>query len=117
MSFLNQLQATLSQRQNDYASPSDNHQLTADLVSNWLSVRLGFPIRLTAEDMCAINVLQKMSRLTHKTKDDSWLDVMGYAENVSQLDPVQRNDVPAYPAQERPDNPLTDSASPVEMNV
>ena len=39
-----------------------------------------------------INVLQKASRLAFgPSKDDSWLDILGYGENVAMLRPEQRN--------------------------
>ena len=93
-SYVSKVAKTLQERGTDYAPPSINHQLTADLLSKWLTHRLGLDVRLTAEDVCAMNVLQKLSRLAHVSKDDSWLDVVGYAENVAMLDPNQRNTVP-----------------------
>jgi hypothetical protein len=78
-------------RGSDYGNPAENHQLTADMWSVWLSRRLRQDIKLSAEDVCMLNVLQKQSRLAFRTKDDSWFDVAGYTENVAMLRPEQRN--------------------------
>jgi len=90
-SFVDRIRETMTQRQKDYAPPEKNHQLTADLLSLWLSNRLGVDVALSPEDVCMINVLQKASRLAEGTHDDGWLDIVGYAENVAQLRRGQRN--------------------------
>lgn len=82
---------TVRERGHAYGSPGDNHQVTADLLSIWLSRRLGLDIRLSAEDVCAINVLQKLSRAAFASKDDTWLDIAGYTENVAMLPSSKRN--------------------------
>jgi hypothetical protein len=79
------------ERGSDYGSPAENHQLTADLWSAWLSRRMNQPVTFTAEDVCMFNILQKQSRLAFITKDDSWFDVAGYTENVAMLRKEQRN--------------------------
>lgn len=89
--FAAQVTQTVRNRGSDYGHPSTNHQLTADLWSAYLSRRLGKEVRVTAEDVCMLNVLQKSSRLADGTKDDSWLDIAGYTENVAMLRPDQRN--------------------------
>lgn len=90
-SYVAKVLSTIKERRSDYAHPSANHQLTADLLSAWLTHKTGQEVSLSAEDVCVINVLQKLSRLAHVSKDDSWLDVVGYAENVAMLNPDQRN--------------------------
>jgi hypothetical protein len=79
------------ERGDSYGSPAENHQLTADLWSAWMSRRLRKDIKFSAEDVCMLNCLQKQSRLAFKTKDDSWFDLAGYAENVAMIRPDQRN--------------------------
>lgn len=85
--------STVRERGASYGHPSVNHQLTADMWSAWLTRRFRTlePIQLTPEDVCMLNVLQKCSRLAFGTKDDSWLDVAGYTENVAMIRPDQRN--------------------------
>lgn len=89
--FAAQVLATVRDRGDDYGTPSTNHQLTADLFSAWLSRRLRQDIRLSAEDVCLLNAIQKMSRLAFRTKNDSLLDISGYVENIAMLHPKQRN--------------------------
>jgi len=91
MSYISKIKEVISARQGNYAPPHKNHQVTADLLSAWLSARLGMDIRLSPEDVCMINVLQKSSRLANGTHDDSWIDIVGYSENVSMLKEEQRN--------------------------
>ena len=92
-SFVDSIAETMAQRQSDYAHPADNHEITAELLNAyWRGRQRGNgPGRITEEDVCVFNVLQKISRLAHQTHEDSWRDVVGYAENVSQLTPEQRN--------------------------
>lgn len=82
---------TVRNRGSTYGHPQDNHQLTADLYSSWASRRFGQEIRFTPEDVCILNILQKMSRVAFATHDDSLLDVAGYAENIGMLRKDQRN--------------------------
>lgn len=89
--YAQQILETVTQRGNDYGHPSVNHQLTADLWSEWFSRKTGISVSFLAEDVCVFNILQKLSRLGERSKDDTWLDVMGFAENVSMLRPEQRN--------------------------
>lgn len=89
--FAAQVTETVVNRGSDYGKPSDNHQTTADIWSAWLSRRLGRTTRITAEDVCLLNSLQKHSRLASSTKDDSLLDIAGYIENVAMLKSHQRN--------------------------
>lgn len=88
--FASQVLATVRNRGNDYGSPADNHQLTADLIGAWLNRRYGVNIKLDAEAVIMINVLQKASRLAYSSKDDSWLDIAGYTENAAMLRRDQR---------------------------
>jgi hypothetical protein len=89
--FAAQVISTVRERGSAYGTPAENHQTTADMLSSWLSRRFKQPLTLTAEDVIAINVIQKISRLANVSKDDSWLDVAGYTENVAMLRGDQRN--------------------------
>lgn len=104
--FAPRIEKILLARRGDYAHPQDNHQLTADLWQAWLSARLPsscssqsvvaqLPGRITPEDVCILNILQKVSRLAHGTHDDSLLDIVGYVENIGMLRPDQRNTINA----------------------
>lgn len=69
----------------DYGHPLDNHRTTAELWNAYL-VRRGVlrPLNnLTLDDVCMLNILQKVSRaaggrITH----DTLVDIAGYAANV-----------------------------------
>lgn len=89
--FASQVLKIVAERGSEYGTPSENHQVAADLLSTWATRRFGSPIKFSAEDVCAFNVIQKLGRLAFKTKDDGWLDVAGYTENVAQLLSSQRN--------------------------
>lgn len=81
---------TVRNRGADYGTPAENHQLTADLLTSFFSRKSGLPITISAEDVCLINILQKIARLAHHSKDDNYLDIAGYAENVAMLRKDQR---------------------------
>lgn len=89
--FAQQITDTVAKRGNTYGSPAENHQVTADMLTAWFTRRYGVKIVVSAEDVCLINVIQKVSRLAGKTNDDSLLDVAGYIENVAMIRPDQRN--------------------------
>ena len=94
-SFINNVKETIKRRQAIYASPSENHELTRLLYDTWLTYRQKHApqhsTNQTPEDICVFNILQKLSRLGNGTHDDSWLDVIGWAENVAMLNENQRN--------------------------
>jgi hypothetical protein len=73
-------------RSRDYGAALDNHTATADMLSAYLRRKYGFPLELTAEDVCLFNVLQKVARLAN-TPDhrDSLVDIAGYAGNVEMV--------------------------------
>lgn len=72
-------------RQNDYGHPSDNHGRTADLWRAYLRSR-GIHTDLNAEDVCWMNVLQKISRRVHAPRRDSLTDVAGYVGNIEMIE-------------------------------
>ncbi len=63
-------------RRDTYGPPSVNHERTAALWSAYLGTRV------TARDVCWLNVLQKLSRDRHEPNVDTEVDVAGYAENA-----------------------------------
>ena len=68
-----------SSRMKDYGTPLDNHTLTAELFSAYL----GVPI--TAEQVCYLNILQKISRSVHSFKRDNLVDIAGYTYNLQMI--------------------------------
>lgn len=81
---------TAGDRQAAYGHPLDNHGLTAVLWSRWLERHLGRPITLSPEDVCYLNVLQKLSREAHLPKRDNLVDVCGYLRNVEMIQEERR---------------------------
>jgi hypothetical protein len=68
-----------------YGPPAVNHGCTADLWTAYLRRRglLDEDCQgLDAEDVCWLNVLQKISREANERKRDNLVDVVGYAVNV-----------------------------------
>lgn len=74
-------------RQRDYGHPADNHACTALMWQAYLHRRAtsngaDYSFTVTAEDVCALNILQKVSRLANTTNHvDSLRDIIGYALN------------------------------------
>lgn len=66
-------------RQADYGTPAENHGRTAALWSAYLGVKV------TARDVCMLNILQKVSRERHCAKRDNLVDIAGYSENASRI--------------------------------
>ncbi len=76
-------------RQAQYGSPHVNHGTTARLWTEYCRRRLlestgaeASEFELTARDVCALNVLQKLSRDIFAPKDDNIVDIIGYAMNM-----------------------------------
>jgi len=70
-------------RNHDYGNPLDNHSFTAELWNSFLARRKG---PLTARDVCWMNILQKITRDSHKPKRDNLTDVAGYAANMEMIE-------------------------------
>jgi len=69
-------------RQRDYGHPAVNHGCTAAFWRAYLKRRHGVDIPLDALDVCALNRLQKESRLANAPDHrDSLVDLAGYARN------------------------------------
>ena len=70
-----------------YGPPIMNHTATADLFFEYLKRRYaGLDLTLDALDVCAFNILQKLSRLGETPDhEDSWRDIAGYAANALEI--------------------------------
>lgn len=82
MSVLAEAKAAVDGARNrDYGPPNVNHGCTAALVEAYLQRKYGVAT-FDALDVCAFNILQKISRLAH-TPDhhDSLVDICGYSRN------------------------------------
>lgn len=75
-------------RNEDYGHPLDNHTRTAEMWSTYLGVTV------MPEDVCMLNILQKVSRGMNRITRDTLVDVAGYAANIEmvQQERKRRND-------------------------
>lgn len=65
------------ERQRSYGNPAENHETTAALWSTYLGVKI------TSDQVCICNMLQKISREKYRHKHDNLVDIAGYAENAA----------------------------------
>lgn len=77
-------------RNESYGHPLENHGLTAKYWSVYLDAKNGFAI--TAEDVCFLNILQKISRSQSgvDVTRDTLVDIAGYAGNVEMIQDKRR---------------------------
>jgi hypothetical protein len=80
-SILDEAQAIVhGPRRTDYGHPFDNHSRTAAFWSDYL----GIPI--TPEQVCMMNILQKVSRSMTSITRDTLVDIAGFAANVELIE-------------------------------
>ena len=74
-------------RNQDYGHPLDNHGTTASLWGAYLEALQRRGGSLGPEDVCYLNILQKIARAvtTGVYKRDTPVDVAGYAGNVEMI--------------------------------
>ena len=65
-------------RQNQYGSPDQDFRRTAEMANALFGDKLRKP--LTNVDVSMFMILLKLSRQTHQTKRDNWVDIAGYAQ-------------------------------------
>jgi len=67
------------ERQQVYGKADTNFAATAQMMSAFLSVRLGFHVELTSKDVAYLMALLKIARLANcPTHEDSVIDAIGY---------------------------------------
>ncbi len=79
--------AVCHDRQAAYDVPERNHARTAAIASQILDVSF------TAEEVCLVNLSQKLSRLAHELTYDSLLDLAGYAANLAAIMAAKKTSV------------------------
>lgn len=68
-------------RHKAYGTPAENHPCTAEMFRVWRE-RRGADRPFDAVDVCAFNIIQKLSRLANAPDHrDSLVDIAGYAKN------------------------------------
>jgi hypothetical protein len=73
-------------RQKDYGNPAANHRRTAILIQAYIASKYGIVIPFTPEDVCFVNILQKISRHMNAPKRDNLVDIAGYTLNVQLIE-------------------------------
>ena len=70
-----------------YGKPRVNHNRTARLWTAFLHNKgLGSSLRINAEDVCLLNILQKGARTQHGAQHlDNLIDITGYADNLEEI--------------------------------
>lgn len=73
-------------RNQAYGHPLDNHGLTAAYWNVYIG-GMNYPAVFTAEDVCFLNILQKIARSQNGVdlNRDSLTDIAGYAGNVEMI--------------------------------
>ncbi len=68
-------------RRESYGTPLDNHSRTAEFWTTFVktAIKKGY---LSPEDICYMNILQKVARTMENDKRDNGADIVGYALNV-----------------------------------
>jgi hypothetical protein len=87
-------------RNEDYGSPADDFGRAAGMLTALFAEYLREGQRFTASDIAKIQIVVKLSRLMHKPKTDSWVDIAGYAEtgDWAEEDGAERNASPGRAA-------------------
>ncbi len=94
------LEITSNDRNHDYGEPIENHRRTMKFWKDYLDEiylrRTGFYIEfpLTEEDICWLNILQKIAREIQLPKRDNKVDTAGWARNVEMIEDGRQEEVP-----------------------
>tara|TARA_R110002020_G_scaffold333943_1_gene549339 strand:+ start:165 stop:425 length:261 start_codon:yes stop_codon:yes gene_type:complete len=70
-----------------YGPPKINHSRTARLITAYLHNKgLGSSFKITAEDVCVFNILQKVARIQQGANHlDNLTDIAGYTDNIKEI--------------------------------
>jgi hypothetical protein len=73
-------------RNKDYGHPGPNFQDTVDMFRVWVKRRYGVDVPFTAKDGVMFMQFVKIAREAHSTKEDNWIDGIGYWGCVSRIE-------------------------------
>lgn len=78
--FLENVEKILENREKQYGSPDAVFEATAQMISAYLTERLGIPVTVTKSDVAVIQIINKIARIGVNVEHiDSWADIVGYA--------------------------------------
>jgi hypothetical protein len=81
---MDSVQQLVAERGAAYGPPAENHTRTAYLWSAYLRSRYSETRPVTPDDVCFMNILQKVARCMSQAGpgQDSLEDIKGFAENI-----------------------------------
>ena len=74
------------QRQHDYGNKYENHKNISDLWSAYLDKEV------SAHDVAICMLLVKVARLKHRTTEDCYIDMAGYAAIAGEINDKDKDD-------------------------
>lgn len=78
--FLDDVGKILGNREKQYGSPDAVFEAIAQMISAYLTERLGIPVTVTKSDVAVIQIINKIARIgVNMGHMDSWADIVGYA--------------------------------------
>ena len=78
--FLESVGQILEDRERQYGSPDAVFDAIAQMISAYLTERLGIPVTISKSDVAVIQMIQKIARIgVNVGHMDSWADIVGYA--------------------------------------
>lgn len=78
--FLEDVGKILGNREKQYGSPDAVFEAIAQMISAYLTERLGLPVTVTKDDVAVIQIINKIARIgVNVGHMDSWADIVGYA--------------------------------------
>lgn len=78
--FLDDVGKILGNREKQYGSPDAVFEAIAQMISAYLTERLGLPVTVTKDDVAVIQIINKIARIgVNVGHMDSWADIVGYA--------------------------------------
>lgn len=78
--FLDDVGKILGNREKQYGSLDAVFEAIAQMISAYLTERLGLPVTVTKSDVAVIQIINKIARIgVNVGHMDSWADIVGYA--------------------------------------
>jgi len=79
----------MGDREEEYGHPAENHECTADMWNAYLRrKKMATPLggfHIDSEDVCILNILQKISRYANNRGKDTLVDIAGWARCIERI--------------------------------